>query len=63
MFRQKIGAIIQLIMYIVIGLIHGIIIVIFDNERIDGIQFRLKKFKKPKPDKEKFEKFMKRVTK
>ena len=63
MGKQKVVAIIRLVILINMFIVEGLYHIIFDNYFIDNFVFVDKKMRKPKPDKEKFDKFMKRVTK
>ena len=63
MGKQKVVAIIKLLINLHIAFMQGLQLIVFDNFVVESFYFDAKKMRKPKPDKEKFDKFMKRVTK
>ena len=63
MCKQKIKAILNLIFMLHINFLQGLELILFRDYYTENVWMDIKKVKKPKPDKEKFDKFMKRVTK
>ncbi len=64
MVKQKIKAILKFLFVIIPFIIaNGLEIIILHNKNIQSWGFTLKTISKPKIDKEKFSKMMKRITK